>query len=168
MKTKRLMTLALLSTFGWSAGSYAVTSHDMMSFDASAPMAVAHAEDGQQRIIIGNTADTDTSSPAAISAAERSAAAQYATNPGGEDVYGVRFTSAPYSISWATPVTIAAPDYYVLDTGSQLPSSDLYVLDTGSTSDVTSSDLYVFDTGSTSSDVYVLMPGSYDVIAFYE
>jgi hypothetical protein len=105
---------------------------------------------------------------AAISAAERSAAAQYATNPGGEDVYGVRFTSAPYSISWATPVTIAAPDYYVLDTGSQLPSSDLYVLDTGSTIDVTSSDLYVFDSGSTTSDVYVLMPGSYDVIAFYE
>jgi hypothetical protein len=166
MKTKRLMTLALLSTFGWSAGSYAVTSHDMMSFDPSAPMAVAHAEDGQQRIIIGNTNDTDTSSPAAISAAERSAAAQYATNPGGEDVYGVRFTSAPYSISWATPVTITAPDYYVLDTGS---SSDLYVLDTGSTSDVTSSDLYVFDTESTTdSDVYVLMPGSYDVIAFYE
>jgi hypothetical protein len=70
MKTKRLMTLALLSTFGWSAGSYAVTSHDMMSFEPSASMAVAHAEDGQQRIIIGNTNDTDTSSLAAISAAE--------------------------------------------------------------------------------------------------
>jgi hypothetical protein len=158
MKTKRLMTLALLSTFGWSAGSYAVSSHDTMSFDSNAPMAVAHAEDGQQRIIIGNTNDADASSLAAINAAERSAAAQYATNPGGEDVYGVRFTSAPYSISWATPVTIAAPEYYVLDTGS--------------TGGVTSSDWYVFDSGSssqvTNGDLYVLMPGSYDVIAFYE
>jgi len=142
MKAKRLMTLALVSTFGWSAGAFAVSSHEVItptSFNESGPMTVVQADDGQQRIIIGSSEGSNTLS--SISEAERSAALAYATQPGGEDVYGVGFTSAPYSISWA-PVTVDSWDYYVLDTDSMTT-----------------------DQLAAGEDVYFLLPG-YDLLVF--
>ena len=141
MKSKRLMTLALASTFGWSAGAFAVSSHEVItpsSVNESGPMTVVQADDGQKRIIVGSH-EMGSSTLSAISEAERSAALAYATQPGGEDVYGVTFTSAPYTVSWA-PVTVESWDYYVLDTDS-------------------------IDTLAANQDVYFLLPG-YDVIVF--
>ena len=142
MKSKRLMTLALVSTFGWSAGAFAVSSHEVItptSINESGAMTVVQADDGQKRIVIGSSEGSNALS--SISEAERSAAIAYATQPGGEDVYGVGFTSAPYTVSWA-PVTVESWDYYVLDTDSM-----------------------TVDQLAASEDVYFLLPG-YDVIVF--
>ena len=117
MKFKRLMTLALASTFGLSGGAFAGSGHDKLISESgygSAAMTVVQADDGQQRIVVGASPESMLSS--AESAAIASNAFQIRGS--GEDSYVV-----------GLPVLTESWTYYVPATGasSSMPATGEYV-----------------------------------------
>ena len=117
MKFKPLMTLALASTFGWSAGAFAGSGHEKLiseSSNGNAAMTVVQADDGQQRIVVGASPESMLSS--AESAAIASNAFQIRGSGEGSYVVGMPVVSE----SWT---------YYVPATGasSSLPATGEYI-----------------------------------------
>jgi len=116
MKSKRLMTLALASTFGLSAGAFAGSGHDKLISESSygGAMTVVQADDGQQRIVVGASPESMLSS--AESAAIASNAFQIRGSGEGSYVVGMPVVSE----SWT---------YYVPATGasSSLPATGEYI-----------------------------------------
>lgn len=108
MKSKRLMTLVLASTFGWSAGAFAGSGHEKLmseSSNGSAAMTVVRADDGQQRIVIGASPESMLSS--AESAAIASNAFQIRGS--GENSYVVGVPVLTESWTYYVPATGASP-----------------------------------------------------------
>ena len=124
MRFKQLMTLALGSTFGLSAGAFAGPGHDKLMLEpsyvilepsnGSAAMTVVQADDGQQRIVIGASPESMLSS--AESAAIASNAFQIRGS--GEDSYVV-----------GLPVLTESWTYFVPATGasSSMPATGEYI-----------------------------------------
>lgn len=117
MRFKRLMMLALASTFGLSGGAFAGSGHGKLiseSSDGTAAMTVVQADDGQQRIVIGASPESMLSS--AESAAIASNAFQIRGS--GEDSYVV-----------GLPVLTESWTYFVPATGasSSMPATGEYI-----------------------------------------
>ena len=127
MKTRTLISLALASTFGWSAGAFAGSSHEVMtplSVNESGPVTISHEKgfSGQQPDMapLGVTSSSASASIGGSFGESAALTPDESLALGDEGIY-----SDYYVVSWA-PVSVQ--EYYIIDSDQLSWNDDAFSL----------------------------------------
>ena len=119
MKSKTLISLAVLSTLGWSAGAFAGSSHEVMTPSAASESGEVIVRHGlgfsgpQDTLALGSTSSSASSSGSFSSSSSASLSSEDSIAQADQGIY-----SEYYVVSYA-PVVVETWDYYVIS-GDQL------------------------------------------------